>query len=78
MPPVEAVGMMLFGEGCHLKSTPIREAKPNVSDGRTSLYNFAASFNGANPEEKPIYRSKIMVKIFHDCSQVVNVMTRIK
>ena len=66
MPPVEAVGVMPSGAGCHTLGTRIREAKPNISDGRTCRYTFAASFNAAEPDEKATDCTKKLAKIFHN------------
>ena len=45
---VKTVWVMPSVTGCHTLSTPIRKAKPNFSNGGTSFYIFAASFNGKN------------------------------
>ena len=52
--------------GCHTLSTPIRNAKPNISDGRASRYTLATSFTGAEPEKKIIHSTKSLPKVFHD------------
>ena len=77
MLPVKAVWVMPSVIGCHKLSTPIRKAKPNISDGRTSRNIFAASFDGKNPgRNNGLYKK--FFKTFHDLSQFVNAMTRIK
>ena len=75
---VEAVWVMPSVTGCHILSTPIRKAKPNISDGGTSPYTFATSFNGEKPEEKTMESTKKLLKIFHVQSHFVNAMTKIK
>ena len=52
--------------GCHTLSTPIREPKPKISDGRTSRYTSAASFNGAKHEEMTIDSTKTLLKVLND------------
>ena len=64
--------------GCHTLSTPIRKAKPNISDGGTSRYTFVASFNGKKPEEKLMNSSKNLFKTFHNWFEFVNAMIKIK
>ena len=59
---VEAVWMMPSITGCRTLSTPIRNAKPNISDGGTSRYTFAANFDGAKPEQKRSTLQKVRTK----------------
>ena len=61
---VEAVWVMPSLTACHILSTPIRKANPNISDGGTSPYTFAASFNGEKLEEKTMYSAKKSVQSF--------------
>ena len=75
---VEAVWVMPSVTGCHTLSTPIRKTKHNISDGGTSRYTFATSFNGTKPKEKAIRSKESLLKVFHDYSQIVNAMTKIK
>ena len=64
--------------GCHTLSTPIRKTKHNISDGGTSRYTFATSFNGTKPKEKTIPSTENLLKVFYDYSQIVNAMTKFK
>ena len=64
--------------GCCILSTPFCKAKPNISDGRTSRYIFTMSVNGKKPGEKTMESSKKLFKIFHDQSQFVYAMTKMK
>ena len=57
---------MLSSTACHKLSTPIRKAKPNISDGGTSPYTFAASFNGEKLEEETMEPAKEVFNFFHD------------
>ena len=45
---------------------------------RTSRHTFAASFIEAKPEEKTTNSTKKLLRVYHDYSQIVNAMTRIK
>ena len=57
---VEAVWVMPSVTSCHTLSAPICEAKPNISDGGTSRYNFAASLLGKNPRKKDVLYDKFV------------------
>ena len=59
---VRAVWLMPSVTGCHGMNTPIRKAKPNISDRGTSRYNSAASFNEENPRKKQWALHKICSK----------------
>ena len=63
---VEAVWVMPSLTACHILSTPIRKAKPNIFEGGTSPYTFAASFNGEKFEDKTMESAKKLFKFFHD------------
>ena len=69
---------MISLTGCHRLSKPIREPKPKIADGKISRYAFAASFNGAKLEHKTIKSTEKVLNVYHDYSQNVNAMTRIK
>ena len=63
---VGAVWVMPSLTACHILSTPIRKAKPNISDGGTSPYTFAASFNGEKLEEKTMESAKKVFNFFQN------------
>ena len=58
-------------------TTPIREQIPKISKERLSHYTFAASFNGAKPEQNDRLYKKLLI-VYHDFSQFVKSMTRIE
>ena len=75
---VEAVCVMFSVTGCHTLSTPVCESIPKISDGITSRYTFTASFDGEKPEKKTVDSTENMLNVYHDDSQIVNAMTRIR
>ena len=58
---VEAVRVMPSVTGCDILTTPLCKPKPKISDGGTSRYAFAASFNGTKPKEKTINSTKSLL-----------------
>ena len=78
---VETLWVVRSVTGCHTLNTPYREPIHKISKGRTYhtfSYSFAASFSGAKPQKTAIDSGKNQLKVFHDHSQNVNAMTRIK
>ena len=65
---VEAVWVMPSKRSFHTLSTPIREPLPNIFDGRTTLYTFAASFSGAQPEKNRSTLQKKLPIVYHKSS----------
>ena len=64
--------------GYNTLNTPNREPIHKISKGRTYSTEFAASFSGAKPQKTAIDSEKSELKTYHDHSQNVNAMTRIK
>ena len=68
---MEAVCAMASVSGCQTLSTPIRAEIPNVSDGKTCRFNFAACSNEMKPERETINSTEFTIYFFHDSSLFV-------